>query len=352
MKIRAIALFIAAMLIMAIPVYANNVQLTPPQLTIRFAPSPGYFPDGVSGIRTGILGFRIDEFPTPVPPEGYTFIGWFSDGVLLDTPVAAVRSTTILAGYAPVSDSNTAPSFAIMYNPGEGQLPEGVLPIQSLTYGSALVGFPVPTLAGYYFSGWQLNGDIINAPYIVRNDMALEALWTDVPMPRASRPVAIPDNQFVVVFHPFPGAFDGDENGMRFSRNTIASNDLPAEPSRQGYIFNGWRMPNGAQPSSGFTIQSDTVLMAIWEADPEAENNGNGAEMSSRPPIDTIINPPTNPIAISLMIFGAVGMLAIASFGIYVLKIRHAAAEGRYHAYITRCVREVRIVIRSRANKN
>ncbi|MCL2378499.1 MAG: InlB B-repeat-containing protein [Defluviitaleaceae bacterium] len=340
---RLCVVFAAVIAIMAVPTFGNfNISLNLPHLTVRFAPSPGTFPDYVSGVRTGIFGFRIDELPEPIPPEGYTFVGWFSDGAQVHAPVAVVRSTTILANYSPIIDSDAPPSFAVVFNPGPGRLPEGTRPILSITYGETLTSLPIPVQEGYYFAGWQWNTSRITVPHIVQRDMELEAIWYDTPIQQPVGPVSIPENQFTAVFNPFPGTFSGSESGIRFGRFASNIEDLPQEPVRQGYIFRGWLMPNGESLESPFTMRGDITLTAVWE---DASLAGAGA---ANPSTDTRPNPPTNPITISFMIFGAIGMLAAASAGMYVLNAKQAAAKGRYSAYITRCVREMKIVIKNR----
>jgi len=336
----------AAIMAVAVPAFGRiNASPAQPQLTIRFAPSPGSFPEGISGVRTGLFGFRIDEFPEPIPPYGYEFIGWFSDGVQMNGPIAAVRSVTILAGYAPVTEGDANLSFAVMYNPGQGRLPQGTPPIQSFTYGSVLLNLPVPTLDGYYFAGWQSDGEAITIPHIVRSDIALEAAWAETP-PHSLRPVAIPLNHFVAAFNPFPGAFYGAETGMRFALSGIAVGDIPPEPTRQGYNFYGWQLPNGANQTAPPIIHGDTAFMAIWVE--VAGADGNGADITHRPPSETRPNPPTSPRAISLMIFVAVMFFGIAVMGMHKLIMKQTAAAGKYDAYITRTVREMKILIKSR----
>jgi len=347
-KIWFIVLFAAIMLVAANPAFGRNSASASPQLTIRFAPSPGSFPEGVSGVRTGVFGFRIDEFPEPVPPAGYKFMGWFSDGMQMHGPIAAVRSTTILAGYAPVIDSETAPSFAIAYSPGQGQLPQGTPPIQSFTYGSAIASLPVPVRDGYYFAGWWFNGETITAPHIVRSDMTLEAAWSDTPLQPSSRPIAIPANHFVAAFNPFPGAFNGNEAGMRFGRAGTTIADLPTEPIRQGYSFYEWRLPDEASLDTSLVMNNDIMLVAVWEESTETSNAG--AETTQSPPA-SVNNPLTSPTSISLMIFGAVILLGTAVAGLYNLSVKHTIAEGRYHTYITRCVREMKILIHTKNRK-
>ena len=346
-KLWVIVLLAAMLVIAVVPAFGwSNTSTRPPQITIRFAPSPGSFPEGVSGVRTGVFGFRIDDFPELVPPYGYMFLGWFTDGVQVNGPIAAVRSTTILAGFAPVIENGTPLSFAVMFNAGLGQLPQGTPPIQSFTYGSALINLPVPILDDLYFAGWEVNGEAITIPHIVRSDMTLAATWSDAPPQHPSRPVAIPANHFVAVFNPFPGIFYGNETGLRFARLGMAVENLPPEPIRQGYSFYGWRLPNGENQSGLPIIRGDTTLTAIWEE--AADNDDNGVDIAANPPASTLPNPPTSPTTLCFMIFGAVILLGAVVAGMLILNMRQTAAAGNYQSYITRCVREVKILIKSR----
>jgi len=336
------------MLLTATPAYAiNDAIASAPQVTIRFAPSPGSFPEGVSGIRTGIFGFRIDELPEPIPPAGYEFVGWFSDGVQLEAPLVAVRSTTVLAGFSPIMSDPALPSFAVVFNPGEGRLPVGARPIESFTYGTALTSLPIPVREGHYFAGWRLEGDRITAPYIVRRDMALDAVWYDIPLQQSPSPIQVPHNHLVAVFIPSPGVFEcPEETGMHFGRfaSTITA---PPDPIRQGYIFKGWRLPTGETHEPPLTIRDNITLTAIWEQNPTASGTtpipptGSGS-------IGTTQNPPTNPINISLTLFIAITTLTLTAIAIHTTIKTQTRAKHSYKSYITRSIREVKLIINNR----
>jgi len=340
---------IVAVLLMATPSHAitiNDAIASSPQITIRFAPSPGSFPEGVSGIRTGIFGFRIDELPEPIPPDGYVFVGWFSDGVQLEAPVVAVRSTTILAGFSPINSDPALPSFAVIFNPGEGQLPMGTRPIESFTYGTALTNLPIPVREGYYFAGWQLEGQRITAPYVIRRDMALDAVWHNTPPQQHQSPIQVPHNHFVAVFNPSPGVFEcEEETGMHFGR-FAATVSTPESPIRQGYIFKGWRLPTGETLEPPLTIRDNITLTAIWEQNPTTQSSTPGANPS--PPTGSVQNPPTSPINVSLTLFVAIAMLTLAAISVYTIIKNQVKAQHNYQSDITRSIREMKLIINNR----
>ena len=346
--LQVIALIMALIAVSAVlvPAADNGAPLSM-QLTVRFAPSPGTLSDYDNDVYSGVLGFRINSFPEPIPPLGYVFVGWFVNGTQVHPPIAAVRSITILAAFAPVADPESTVSFAIVYDPGPGQLPAGVSPIQSFTYGSALISLPIPSKTGYNFTGWIWNEEPAVPPLIIRSDMVLEAAWMPASGQQPAQPLyppTIPPFHYVAAFNPFPGTFTGDETGLRFGRSGSMIRGMPENPVRQGAIFDGWRLPNGSPLDGTLVIQRDIMLTAIWNSYTES----GAASVTSVTPIERRPNPQTSPIVVSVVIFGAVIFLGLTTFGIFRLRSRQAAATGKYHAAMARYVREIRILIKNR----
>jgi len=344
-----IALFItytAAFTTIAAASNPRDDNIAPPDITVRFAPSPGTLENDV---HTGHFGFRIDSLPEPEPPPGYIFIGWFSNGTQIIPPVAATRNITILAAYAPIPDLDYAARFAIVFDPGPGQLPAGTPPILSADYNSPLISLPIPTNEGYSFNGWSFNDEIVTAPHIVRGDMIMEAEWVlapeNPPIMIPSYPIAIPASHFVVAFNPFPGNFSNDEIGLRFERGSATIRNLPAPPTRNGAVFVGWQLPNGNMLKDFPVLRGDTMLTAVWDTSGEAIISVNPTPVEVRP------NPQTSPIAISLGIFGAVIGLGIGLCGALKMKKRQTSAAGKYQIDIARYVREVRMEIKNKRAK-
>jgi len=345
----ALALFIAFITTSTIIVSANDNDeaTTPPDITVRFAPSPGTFEADESNVHIGHFGFRIEIFPEPIPPEGYIFVGWFVNGNIIHPPVAAVRNITMLAAYAPKPDPNSTSRFAILFDPGPGELPAGVPPILSLEYNSPIVYLPLPTQEGYRFNGWWWNDELVTLPFIVQSDMIFEAEWIQSPASQPiitpSYPIAIPAQHFVAAFNPFPGVFPGGEIGIRFSRINAFIRDIPDNPTRSGSVFVGWQLPNGRMLADSPILRSDIMLTAVWELS-DSENEA----LLPSPPVEIRHNPQTSPLVISLSIFGGVIGLGLGLYGALKMRRKQAAATGKYHSEIIRYVREIRMEIKNR----
>ncbi|MCL2572173.1 MAG: InlB B-repeat-containing protein [Defluviitaleaceae bacterium] len=344
-----IVIFIA--LIISIPIYVSASEPgSPPEVTIRFAPSPGSFleDDNTQAVHTGQFGFRISSFPEPRPPAGYIFIGWFSNGIQIHPPIAAIRNTTILAAYAPIPDPYATDSFAIVFDPGEGLLPQGVQFIQAHTYGSPLLNLPTPTRENYTFGGWLWNEEIITAPYIIRSDMVIEATWvTARETEHVHTPVYprhIPAFHSVAAFNPFPGTFSRGETGLRFVRNSTRIQYIPDPPTRSGAAFVGWRLPSGEILEGNILVREDIMLTAVWDT-----SEGALASVPPSPLAESRPNPQTNPIAISIAIFIAIACLALAAYGILEITKKRTAATVKYRLAMARYLRESRMVFKNRS---
>jgi len=164
----------------------------------------------------------------------------------------------------------------------------------------------------------------------------------------------------IVVFDPYQGAFPASEtrDGVRFvpvGGSTLT--DFPPNPEREGYIFDGWRLPGGARLETNYLFVNEAVaLTAMWRAygeeathtlppNPQTQSPAPTTSPSPTPtPHDAARpNPSTNPLAISFLVSFAVLALGIAAFGIIKLTARHAMATGQYMVDATRYEREARL---------
>ena len=347
--IHILVLLIAIAVLSPYGVYAHEVPPASheaPDLTIRLAPSPGSLPEGESSTITGQFGFRIEYLPAPIPPRGYIFVGWFVNGNKIEAPVAAIRNTTLLAAYAPIVDPYEIDRYVVFFDPGLGFLPPGVSPVASHGYGTAITRLPIPTLEGYIFDGWTWHEEPILAPFIVRGEMVLEAVWVPVSQQLLfvpGYPLDIPPFHFVAAFNPFPGSFQGDETGVRLGRNSVTVREMPKDPIRNGAIFEGWMLPNGNILDDPHVIRGDITLTAIWYIPEDGVPHP-----SPSSPVESRQNPQTSPLAVSFLVFGAVAVFALAIVYILHMTRKQSAAEGKYRSAIARSVRESRLVIRNK----
>ena len=251
---------------------------------------------------------------------------------------------------------NSTAQFTVSYNLAGGRLPASVPTTQNLAYNSVINELPVPNRDGYMFGGWTINDQLATTPIQVRSNLILTAMWVRVEA-QATAEYDGDDNddsddyanyapmQYAVNFNPAPGAFASNEPGMRIGSYGAVIN-VPNAPTRTGYTFDGWRLPNGnIHIGNQITIRGDITLTAIWVANPAASPSPTPTPTPTPAPgTGTRPNPQTSPLHISFMIFGIVITAGLASFGILVLANKHMTAAGQYRADTARFNREQRIM--------
>ena len=297
---------------------------TPTLFTVTFNPGTGAIPHGVPATRTGAHGFRVAlaDFPTPIPPAGYTFIGWYLDGARIAGDLIVTRNMTLFAHY---QRTQVGPrNYTITFVLNNGTMPTNTATTQTHPYGTHISALPTPTRAGHTFVGWMHGNVLQPVPFIIRGNMTLTASWTTTPQPSPSpQPSPVPPTHLVVVFDPGQGTFPGNETGIRTGVYGFVINTMPT-PTRTGHTFAGWSI--GTTPITlPLTVRQDTTVTARWT------------------PIGTIVNPQTSPIQVTFTIFGAVLLVGIAAFGIMKLTGKQLAAQGQYRADMTRYNREKRL---------
>jgi len=320
----------------------------PNRVTVWFNPGAGHIPSGVSNFIQGNRGFRaaVANFPVPVPPTGYTFIGWFLHGQQVISDFAAMEDVTLFAHFQRVQAGRI---YTLTFNANHGNMPAGVTNPQSHAYGTVLTTLPVPTRAGFIFGGWRIDNVAVTTPFTIRGNVTMVAHWHTDAHVTPTPPPHIPAGHRVVVFDPRPGAFPAGEGGMRTGLPGFVINSI-INPSRAGYIFVGWH-ENGVPVTFPLTVNRDMTIGALWTpiaggtggggtgggAGGGTAGAGSGNEPGNRP------NPQTNPIAISFTIFGSVMIAGAAAIGISKLAKKQMAQAGQYRADMNRHNREAKL---------
>jgi len=301
---------------------AEWAPVAPAVITVTFSPGIGTLPPGVPAVRQGSFGFRVDNFPTPIPPAGYTFVGWYMHGVRQVEAFAATANVTLFAHY---QRTQVGPrNYTITFVLNHGTMPPNSQTTQIHPYGTHINTLPVPTRAGHVFVGWMHGNTIQPMPFILRGNMTLTAAWALTPQPSPTPQPTIPPTHLVVAFDPSPGAFPAGESGIRTGVYGFVVNTMPT-PTRAGYVFAGWSIGT-THINLPLTVRQDTTVTARWT-----------------PRHGTIVNPQTSPIQVTFTIFGAVLLVGIAAFGIMKLTGKQLAALGQYRTSMTRYNREKRI---------
>jgi len=299
----------------------------PNQRTVTIDIGRGSVANNVPLQRQLAVGSRLSiaSLPTPTPPAGYVFTGWFVDGVLTTGEVVVNENMVIRAGFAPSGLGHTVHN--VTFNVNGGTLPAGFAAQQQVNYGTSINTFPNPTRAGYTFNGWHVGTTAAATPFVVRADVTFIAQWTPTAGAPSPSPSPAPTGNWTVTFNPHPGTFRTGENGIRTGADGFVISSMQS-PTRTGYTFVGWHH-QGTPFTLPHTVRRDMQIGALW------------APVGTGTPARD--NPQTSPVQISFMISGAVMLAGIAAYGILRMAKKQTAAAGKYRADVTRFNREKRI---------
>ncbi|MCB9498620.1 MAG: leucine-rich repeat protein [Bacillales bacterium] len=165
---------------------------------------------------------------------GYTFIGWYSDSTL-ENPVSSIASGSV--GNKTLYAKWNINEYIISFNSNGGSHIADI----SGNYGTEVSSPADPTRAGYTFFGWY-SDSALTAAYtfsaIPSTDTFLYAKW-DI-------------NQYTISFNTNGGSSIAD---ITMDYNSSVS--LPSNPTRDGYMFNGWsKAIPSLMPSENVTIEA------------------------------------------------------------------------------------------------
>lgn len=115
-------------------------------------------------VENGGLVTAPDDYPSKT---GHRFQGWYVDGVPYDF-TQPVRSDMVITA------KWKANTYEVYFDAGAS---EDWYPMQTITYGGKVVKPVDPTLDGYVFAGWMLDGKAYSFDTPVADDMTLTASW-------------------------------------------------------------------------------------------------------------------------------------------------------------------------------
>ncbi len=202
------------------------------------------------------------DLPETMTRAHYTFLGWYTaktggQQVLPSTVVGNYEDHTLYAHW-----QGDQVSFVYNYEKATGN---NTTLTGKATYGSTFGALVTPIRTGYTFGGWWTapngGGDCIKADTIVTQtaDFPIYAKWTA--------------NQYTVTF-------DGNDDGTNTAQVGTASKQVTydgsygtlPEPTRAGYIFQGWAVGNSfgsavVTESTKMTTAKAHTLYALWQAE-------------------------------------------------------------------------------------
>ncbi|MBQ4535784.1 MAG: InlB B-repeat-containing protein, partial [Clostridia bacterium] len=188
---------------------------------------------------------------------GYTFVGWTGTG--LSSATTTVTITKGSTGNRTYTANWEAISYTVVFNANTGS---GTMANQEFKYDTAAAltanGF---TKTGYSFAGWSktLNGEKVYDDKAEVKNLATEdgaqvnlyALWSA--------------DDFIISFNS-----NGGTNVESISVKYDDKYSLPTEPTKRGYIFEGWAETDNATTATWKigekTCKGDKTWFAVWSA--------------------------------------------------------------------------------------
>ena len=298
------------------------------QINVLYAANGGQFVDGNETMQ-GVADSdgKLRQPPTPTR-DGYTFTGWYwhadysgytdeqkaADKVDFGQPIAGKDHATIYAQWTKNADQN---EIDVLYAANGGQFATGETFQQGLTDSDGMMRQPAePTREGYTFDGWYWHAD-----YSGYTDEQKAADKVDFGQP-VTKPHVTMYAQWVknqdeinVLYAANGGQFADGNDTMQGVADSDGMMRQPAEPTREGYTFDGWYWH---ADYSGYTdeqkaadkvdfsqpVQSDVNIYAQWtkNADAQAEqitvkfvDNFNGTESSAEVKKGEAVAKPADP---------------------------------------------------------
>ena len=224
---------------------------------------------------TTVESQTVEDGGTITPPDdypsktGYRFKGWYKDGVPYDFTQPVYDDAVITAKW-------TVNTYEVYFDAGAS---DDWYPMQTITYGDKVVKPVDPTLDGYDFDGWLLDGKAYSFDTPVTADMTLTASWKTA--------------QVQTHTVTFTGA--GDDFTQTVADGSSAT--VPTVPSKKGYTFDGWYSGDSLYD---FTtpVTDDLTVEAHWTKNAYTvsfDSNGGSDVDSQQVPYREKASQPDNP---------------------------------------------------------
>lgn len=217
-------------------VWEENEPPAPVEHTVTVNPNNGA-PATTHTVTDG------DTFAQPETPtrDGYRFVGWTVGGQPYDFNTPVTGDITIEAAWEKIA------VHTVTFDTQGGS----IIPAQTVIENDKATMPSPPIRDGYEFKGWQLDGKDYDFNTPVVGDITLTAVWeeTAAPTPVTHKVTVNPNNGGD------PGVYEV-EDGKPFTQ--------PADPTRDGYTFNGWTL-DGKPYDFSQPVTGDITLEAQWE---------------------------------------------------------------------------------------
>lgn len=197
--------------------------------------------NGSQPVRVTVVDGEPVGRPADPTRDGYAFKGWTLDGQPYDFAQPVTGDITLTAQWEKLAE------YTVTFDTQDGT----PVPTQTVTENGTVTRPADPTRDGYTFKGWQLDGADYDFTTPVTADITLTAVWEEntPPAPVMHKVTVKPNNGSN------PTVYEV-EDGQPFTQ--------PADPTRDGYTFNGWTL-DGEPYDFSQPVTGDITLEAQWE---------------------------------------------------------------------------------------
>ena len=198
---------------------------------------------------SSVAAIEIEEGQIPKKPkdptrDGYVFVGWMLGDELYDFTTTVDGDVTLKAIWKELDPDKKY--YIITIDIGDGvtssqPVEEGGIPIPPTT----------PTREGYNFLGWEINGEPYDFTTPVTEDATIVAKWEEV----QTEPDPDEDKEYTVHFNLNGGTGNAPDQVVKHGQRATA----PANPTRDGFTFNGW------SPNINTAVTREITFTAQWK---------------------------------------------------------------------------------------
>ncbi|MDO5569310.1 MAG: InlB B-repeat-containing protein [bacterium] len=217
----------------------SNIELIASWIEIpKFTVS--FYTNGGTTVASQVIqnGNKVTKPDNPVK-TGYTFAGWYKNGIYYDF------NSRVTSNFILTANWNVIPVYTVTFNSNGGS----AINPQYIEKNSVAVKPANPTKEGYTFIGWY-NNDILfsfNETPITSN-IELIANWQEIPI-----------TTYTVNFD----TAGGNETIGPSIVNAGSATIQPISPTKDGYTFSGWFLNNQAYDFNE-VVTNDITLVATW----------------------------------------------------------------------------------------
>ena len=197
--------------------------------------------NGSQPVRVMVVDGEPVGRPADPTRDGYAFKGWTLDGQPYDFAQPVTGDITLTAQWQKPAE------YTVTFDTQDGTS----VPAQTVTENGTVTRPADPTRDGYTFKGWTLDGQPYDFGTPVTGNLTLTAVWEEntPPAPVMHKVTVKPNNGSN------PTVYEV-EDGQPFTQ--------PADPTRDGYTFNGWTL-DGEPYDFSQPVTGDITLEAQWE---------------------------------------------------------------------------------------